>query len=185
MVNPFVINGLTSFSMACWISGYTSGVDVPFYAACQNTEPECGLVVLSGTTLRYDATTAGSTITVPSTQGYHHLAVCYNGATKRSYFDGSLVENPNVTGTIASTYNRLYVGRFSAEYNPFNGSVYDPMFWANRALSPSEIQQLADPSNTLLSGLIVPPRRVLWPVAGTAPAAFKAFWANQATQVAS
>jgi hypothetical protein len=31
----------------------------------------------------------------------------------------------------------------------------------------------------------VPPRRVLWPVAGTAPAAFKAFWANQATQVAS
>jgi hypothetical protein len=39
------------------------------------------------------------------------------------------------------------------------------MLWG-RAISPSEIQQLADPSNVMLSGLILPPTRRLWGVGG-------------------
>jgi len=48
------------------------------------------------------------------------------------------------------------------------------MAW-NRALSLPEIQQLADPSNMMLSGLILPPRRKWWPVVSSG---FKPAWAR-------
>ena len=53
------------------------------------------------------------------------------------------------------------------ELQPLTGPLADFMAW-NRALSPSEIQQLADPSNVLLSGLILPPVRRLWSVSSGA-----------------
>ena len=48
----------------------------------------------------------------------------------------------------------------------FGGSVADVMVW-NRAISPSEIAALADPSNYYLSGLILPPKRRLFAAATT------------------
>lgn len=45
---------------------------------------------------------------------------------------------------------------------PALADIADTCFW-RRVLSPAEIQQLADPSNVLLSGLIDNPRRKLFP----------------------
>ena len=45
----------------------------------------------------------------------------------------------------------------------WDGIIGDPLIHS-RHLSSPEIQQLADPSNALLSGLILPPRRRWWPV---------------------
>lgn len=47
------------------------------------------------------------------------------------------------------------------------GFIADPMIH-NRLLSTAELQQLADPSNVMLSGLVLPPRRRLWAVTGGA-----------------
>ena len=46
----------------------------------------------------------------------------------------------------------------------YQGYIADFMAW-DRSLSLSEISQLANPSNTLLSGLILPPRRMVFPAA--------------------
>lgn len=56
--------------------------------------------------------------------------------------------------------------------------VADPLIY-NRALSPAEIQQLADPSNVMLSGLILPPRRRVFAAAvgGGETPTFKPAWA--------
>jgi hypothetical protein len=53
---------------------------------------------------------------------------------------------------------------------PYPGTMTDPVIY-NRALSAAEISALADPSNVMLSGLILPPRRRLWAVSGGAPPA--------------
>ena len=39
----------------------------------------------------------------------------------------------------------------------------------NRYLSDGELDDIADPSNVLLSGLIEPPRRKWWPVVAAGP----------------
>lgn len=66
---------------------------------------------------------------------------------------------------------------FGYGYNgTFDGFYADAIIWTGRALAPSEIEQLADPSNVDLRvggvPLILPPRRRLWPVAPAAEAVF-------------
>jgi hypothetical protein len=93
-----------------------------------------------------------------------------------------------------------YTGAFAAGYYPrdlgatvaigatsngasfFDGQVADTLSW-RRGLSDAEIQALADPSNVMLSGLILPPRRRLWAVPAAAPAGFKAAWLNKQNRV--
>jgi hypothetical protein len=70
----------------------------------------------------------------------------------------------------------MYTTRSDQRYK---GTAGDILIY-NRALSPAEIQQLADPSNVMLSGLILPPRRRLWAVSGGgAPVAKTWIWARQ------
>ena len=57
---------------------------------------------------------------------------------------------------VASASARTFLGRTYYNSKPIN--IADPCWW-NRALSLSEISALADPSNVMLSGLILPPRR--------------------------
>lgn len=69
----------------------------------------------------------------------------------------------------AKAINGLSIARDSNwEDRKFNGLASDAMVW-DRAISPAEISKLADPSNTMLSGLIMPPRRMVWPVAVAGP----------------
>jgi hypothetical protein len=54
-------------------------------------------------------------------------------------------------GYIGETADNAYIGRSSSEY--FNGELADLMMW-HRALADSEVCELAEPSNCMLSGLI-------------------------------
>jgi hypothetical protein len=69
-----------------------------------------------------------------------------------------------VTGMTTVCNANFPIGKRYTSVNYLIGNVSDLLLY-NRNLSLAEIQQLADPSNTLLSGLILPPRRKLWPVA--------------------
>jgi hypothetical protein len=73
------------------------------------------------------------------------------------------------TGLRSSTYNigglhswnntvPLMIGNAGAQKAPGNTKIAGVQLY-NRALSVSELSQLGDPTNTYLSGLIIPPRR--------------------------
>lgn len=71
--------------------------------------------------------------------------------------------------SFASSYATTVGRTFQASYNrEWDGLIADLMIW-NRALSAPEVGQLADPSNVMLSGLVLPPRRRLWAVSGAEP----------------
>jgi hypothetical protein len=85
----------------------------------------------------------------------------------RLYLNG--IEDAD-TQTKAGAVNGVISLATGAKYR---GAEYADILVHNRTLSPAEIQQLADPSNVMLSGLILPPRRTVWPAAvagGTASA---------------
>lgn len=92
---------------------------------------------------------------------WHHLAGVSSPAGKTVYYDGV----PVVTGAAhaaAANTGSLYVGDGShSSDNNWIGDVSDALV-CSRALSPAEIAALADPSNVMLSGLILPPRRRMW-----------------------
>ena len=112
----------------------------------------------------------------------HLCGVAQTTTVRDLYVNGQYVASNSRTHTVANT--TLDLGRYGdSTPNYFDCSVGDPMLH-NRALTIPEIQQLADPSNVMLSGLINPPRRKWWPVVSGAAPSFKSYWANQATQVA-
>ena len=79
--------------------------------------------------------------------------------------NGVLRASNNITGDISTSAQPLVVLN-SSEYSvAYAGTGCSDFVLYDRALSTAEIQQLADPSNTMLSGLILPPRRMVWPVA--------------------
>ena len=78
--------------------------------------------------------------------------------------NGARTAYSNAVGTTSPANRELQVGELGA-FTDIDLSVRDPVIY-NRALSLAEIQQLADPSNVMLSGLIQTKRK-WWP---TAPA---------------
>jgi hypothetical protein len=100
-----------------------------------------------------------------------HLTVTSDGTSINCYDNGISL------GPITKAGNLSFQWIGLEDTLSMSGRFSDPMFY-RRCLSPAEIQQLADPSNVMLSGLILPPRRKLWAVSGGAPPAFKAFWAR-------
>lgn len=80
------------------------------------------------------------------------------------------------TGTANKAFanNNTYIGSYDASVGFLTGQFADPML-AKTVWPATVFQQLADPSNVMLSGLILPPTRKLWPVAvGGAPAGISA-----------
>lgn len=112
---------------------------------------------------------------------WYHWALVVSGQASRSfYINGNIVGTPETTDIGATPVNRMAIGslyRSSAEL--FANVVVADALISARCLSVSEIRQLADPSNVMLSGLILPPRRRVFASAGAAPAAFKPYWANR------
>lgn len=95
--------------------------------------------------------------------------VCQVTATKTAagnngelYIDG--IRLASYTGTIgdtSATLSDLCYGSYRVIGYSVIGTIEDCCLW-NRSLSVGEIVALADPSNVLLSGLILPPRRRLF-----------------------
>jgi len=158
----FKVNGWAQISMTIWIDQYSSGVDVPLSVPDGLTTQCAVLVILSSTTFRTDVNAAGNTLSVSTTTGLHHVAMTYDGASKKSYWDGVLQESAAISGALETVTDELNIGRFSSfPINNFGGRLSDAAIW-NRALCPTELAALADPSNVDLrlggSSLIQEPR---------------------------
>jgi hypothetical protein len=107
---------------------------------------------------------------------WHHICVTRSGTTCAFTING-VSAGSGSGGTVATGTTVGNIGNNAASTRTWDGLFGDVAIW-NRILSPAEIQQLADPSNVMLSGLLLPPRRRLWAVSGGAPpAGFKAAWA--------
>lgn len=94
-----------------------------------------------------------------------HLVLNYDGSNVSLYRNAVLINS----AAIAGNYSWSRIGANGTTYF-WEGGLTDPLIY-NRVLSLPEIQQLADPSNVMLSGLILPPKRKLWPVVSATPAA--------------
>lgn len=102
-----------------------------------------------------------------------HFSVTQSGAGVGSVVE--LIKNGVSLGQVGprttTSVTGLRIGEtLTAGSQKFEWHVSDFMLH-KRVLSLSEIQQLADRSNVMLSGLILPPRRRLWGVTAAAPAA--------------
>ena len=73
---------------------------------------------------------------------WQHLVVTYDGATVRTYFNGSLANSLSLTPANAGTYFRKYcLGSNRAQSAFFEGDISDARVY-NRALSANEISQI-------------------------------------------
>ena len=110
-------------------------------------------------------------------RNYHHVCATWDGTSGGSgatiYLDGTDAGSAVSTGS--GTPDAITETRVGFACNSFGGGdthrAFDVLAW-DRVLTLSEIQQLADPGNVMLSGLVSPPRRRFYPViSGGAPPA--------------
>ncbi len=94
---------------------------------------------------------------------WHHVVAQWATNWRRLVIDGVPGTPSGTSYTFPATWSNLYLGNQAAGDRTSGGELSDVAFFS-RALSPAEIQQLADPSNVMLSGLILPPRRTLFSV---------------------
>lgn len=98
---------------------------------------------------------------------WQNLAVANTGSSVSFYVNGVLINTASGTFTLSTTTESLILFSNSLGLY-FKGKSSDPLIH-NRALTASEIQKIADPSNVMLSGLLLPPRRKWWPVVVSSP----------------
>jgi len=84
-----------------------------------------------------------------------YVTCTYDGSQIRLYLNGAA---DGATAVANGTVTTDIIGSTGPTVKKCTGQITDPLIY-NRALSPSEIRELADPSNHMLSGLILPPKR--------------------------
>lgn len=105
-----------------------------------------------------------------ATDTWFHFCGVHDGSVVTTYVNGIEQGSANAaSGAIDTDPCAFVLGARSTGSTNWKGKLSDPLLYS-RALSPAEISMLADPSNVMLSGLILPPRRRLWAVSGGAPA---------------
>ncbi len=149
--------------------GYSDSIMAAYgYGLCIKSDSTVRLVAGNNNTGSYDNVYGA----FPANEWTHVLTTVSGSGTSvtaKMYVNGTLAAD--WTGTIGMY--ALYADSFAlgcgantsalgGQY--FSGELADAMAW-DRVLSASEAEQLADPSNAMLSGLLLPPSRVLWPAA--------------------
>lgn len=105
---------------------------------------------------------------------WSHVSAVHDGAYLRLFVNGVASGTPTSCGAVDYTPAGVpeYVHFMLCDMlNSVTGTrgrcpatkITDPLLHG-RVLSTAEIQQLADPSNTMLSGLVLPPKRRIWAV---------------------
>jgi hypothetical protein len=162
---PAIISGATQFTISLWVKRGVTGAgqwDGAWFSASKAYNGGFFLGNCSDTTTVFQYWIGGSRITRSmDTSIWNNVVIRYQSAVLReSYLNGIAQIDAATTNTIAS-HTSTELGKNLTTSLPFPGWLSDVSVW-NRVLSLSEIQQLADPSNVYLSGLIVPPKRRLW-----------------------
>lgn len=121
-----------------------------------------------------------------ATGAWCNLIVTWDTTTDAyAVYKDAVALTPSATNTAGnpSGNSQLTVGIYGdGSTNPFNGRIADLNIY-NRIIGGSKRQQLADPSNVMLSGLLQPPLRKWWPVVSGAAPTFKAAWLARQNKV--
>ncbi len=76
-----------------------------------------------------------------TSQTWYHIMITYSSNTLTSYLNGTLDNVSTHSGTIGTSSNPFYIGRFDDQFNQnFNGSIDELRIW-NRTLSAAEVYQ--------------------------------------------
>ena len=104
----------------------------------------------------------------PQDGKWHAVTVCCHQSLSKLYFyyDGEPVASINTSKTITPSTAPFRIGCANHSISPLYfvaATISDVMLW-KRVLSGTEAAILADPSNALLSGLLLPPKRRYWAI---------------------
>ncbi|QDP56388.1 MAG: putative concanavalin A-like lectin/glucanases superfamily protein [Prokaryotic dsDNA virus sp.] len=77
---------------------------------------------------------------IPSTGTWYHIAATYDGANKKLYINGTLVDTDSETASIPTNNNSLYIGGDGTTARFFDGKVSAVRIY-NVALTASEVAQ--------------------------------------------
>jgi hypothetical protein len=186
--DEYVLHGVPPLTaapatLAAWIYATVDGASQDIISVNNNTTDDAlrlniGMAT-AGDPVRAVTTGLNSRIDEQGTvllNTWMHAAATFSSATNRmAWLNGVPSDTAETTSETPSGINSMLIGatRNSSAtlINFFTGYVTDVMIW-NRALSPAEIAILANPSDTMLGGLILPPMRRLWAVSlgGVTPA---------------
>lgn len=173
-------------TLLCWI--YPTGLEAVEYVMSLGNDGANGMFGL-----RIAGTTAGDPITAYSANDFgisgiatgpgltintwQCVAATFASTTSRTAWRDGVAGTPNTTSVTSCTPDFTTIGalRRSSVANYFTGYIADAMIW-NRVLSLSEISAMADPSNAMLSGLLLPPRRRLFAAVSAASGPLRFPW---------
>ena len=145
--SPSVNISGTAITVHAWVKGTSPGNYK--YIVSKTNATNVGYALYTGSmgTLRFYVGIGGGLMITPDVPSpwddiWHHVVGVYDGGSLRLYIDGVERASVAATGNIADSSARsLNIGRFSEGGNLLKGAIDDVQIY-NRALSPTEIQQL-------------------------------------------
>lgn len=153
------------YTMACWLKTTTTSTSgVMFAGKLADPYYIAEIEITNTSTVRLGGNAAGTAWTNDyATAGFAawtHIAHVHTGAAVLCYVNGVAQGSPlaKALPSTISGFDFALAAKYAGTSALLAGKISDPMLFA-RALSPSEICAQADPSNVMLSGLILPPRR--------------------------
>ena len=169
------INGLTTMSCSFWVNQRSTGGSAYGMWIGSKTAYNAATGFFIGRDIGgFDQCFfCGTKQTFPQTiAAWQHLAFLWSsGAPVQIFRNGVLVAtSSNISGTLGNF--QLELGNNTTNALAAACSIADPLIF-NRALTPPEIQWLADPTHHLR----VPWRRTVWPVVSAGPT-FNPAWAR-------
>jgi len=94
---------------------------------------------------------------------WHHVGMIRRSGTCYLYHDGVAAGTPQAAGTVSMASAGFHLGSAAASNYFFIGSFADAMFW-NYDIGAAQMRSLANPSDVMYGGLLLPPARKWWPV---------------------
>jgi gliding motility-associated-like protein len=93
-----------------------------------------------------------TTLSFADVNKWNHIVVVKDGTTVNFYLNNALIATGPFTGTLDYTSTLLQIGnkRNVSQYQPIGERVLDDISVYNRALSPAEVPQLANPQPQIL-----------------------------------
>lgn len=134
-------SGLTSTDNFTWeaLVAYTSGDGAVVSRGAGASQQLHAMEIVNATSMGHFNWDSTYYVTVPSVaNAWHHMAITWNGATRRVYLDG--VEQGTGSSYASANWANtpIYIGRTAGTGLPFNGKIQKVAYYT-RALSAAEL----------------------------------------------